>query len=29
MRKRIYIWGIPIDKVNMEQAKTLLQGIMD
>lgn len=29
MRKRLYIWGIPIDQVNMEQAKVRLQGIMD
>ncbi|MDX9887788.1 MAG: WecB/TagA/CpsF family glycosyltransferase [Anaerovoracaceae bacterium] len=28
MSKRLYIWGIPIDQVNMEQAKARLQDIM-
>ncbi len=29
MNKRLYIWGIPIDQVNMEQAKDRLKTIMD
>lgn len=29
MRKRLYIWGIPIDQVNMEQAKKRLDAIME
>lgn len=29
MRNRLYIWDVPIDQVNMEQAKARLKGIME